>query len=63
MSLREDLIDKRIVSRNLRKGLVAEKAYRGYMEALPDISDKAEPLVPPGGQASETQEDTKSEAS
>lgn len=61
MSLREDLIDKRIVTRNLRKGLVAEKAYRGYMEALPDVSDKAEPLVPPGDQTSETRDETERE--
>lgn len=38
----ERLVDKRIVERNLRKGLLKEADYAKYIAALPDVADKGE---------------------
>lgn len=36
------LFDRRIVERNLRKGLVTREAYEQYLQTLPDVSANAE---------------------
>jgi hypothetical protein len=38
------LVDKRVVSRYLRKNLVDEKDYEKYLRSLPDLSDQAVPI-------------------
>lgn len=35
------VIDKRVVHRYLRKGIVDEKEYAGHLKALPDLADQA----------------------
>ena len=32
-------IDKRVVNRYLRKGVVDEKEYAGFLKALPDLEE------------------------
>jgi len=34
-------VDKRVVSRYLRKGIVDEKDYERHLKALPDLADQA----------------------
>ena len=36
------LVDKRIVERNISKGLLSESEYQKYLTALPDVASKAE---------------------
>lgn len=38
------LIDKRVASRYVRKGLLDEKDYERYLKSLPDVTDKAVPV-------------------
>ncbi|MGI5860938.1 MAG: hypothetical protein ACOX6T_02655 [Myxococcales bacterium] len=35
------LFDKRLVSRNLKKGLLDPKDYERYLKSLPDVADNA----------------------
>jgi hypothetical protein len=35
------LLDKRVVQRYLRKGLLDEKEYQKHLEALPDLAERA----------------------
>jgi hypothetical protein len=37
-------IDKRVVHRYLRKGLVDEKDYERHQKSLPDLADQAMPI-------------------
>jgi len=37
------LYDSRIVTRNIRKGLLTRKDYDKFLQALPDVSDKVAP--------------------
>jgi hypothetical protein len=37
-------IDKRVVHRYLRKGVVDEKDYERHVKALPDLADRAMPI-------------------
>jgi len=46
MSYPDFLLDKRVLSRNIAKGLVEKKAYDAHIEALPDVEDNSEPCVP-----------------
>jgi len=39
---RDILFDRRIVERNLRKGIVTREEYEQYLLALPDVSANAE---------------------
>jgi hypothetical protein len=38
------LIDKRVVTRYLRKGIVDEKEYASHLKALPDLEADALPV-------------------
>lgn len=38
------LVDKRTAERNLRKGLLDEKAYERFLKSLPDAAEKAVPV-------------------
>lgn len=35
------LVDKRIVDRNIHKGLISEADFQKYLTALPDVAEKA----------------------
>lgn len=37
-------IDKRVVTRYLRKGIVDEKDFAAHLKALPDLADQALPV-------------------
>ncbi len=37
-------VDKRVVHRYLRKGIVDEKDYEKHVKSLPDLADKAAPV-------------------
>jgi hypothetical protein len=37
-------IDKRVVHRYVRKGIVDDKEYERFTKALPDLADKAMPI-------------------
>ncbi len=37
--------DVRIVDRSIREGLVSKKEYDKYLQRLPDVEEKGEPLV------------------
>jgi len=38
------LIDRRVVKRYVRKGIVDEKEYAAHLKALPDLADQAIPV-------------------
>jgi hypothetical protein len=38
------LIDRRVVKRYVRKGVVDEKDYAAFLKALPDLADQALPV-------------------
>lgn len=38
------LIDKRIVARHIKKGLLSEKDYEKHLKSLPDLADNAVPF-------------------
>lgn len=38
------LLDKRVVARNLKKGLVSAEAHEKYLRSLPDLENQAEPI-------------------
>jgi hypothetical protein len=50
------LIDKRVVERNIAKGLIDRKQYDKYLADLPDQADKGEvvALEPPPAQADDS---------
>ncbi len=38
------LVDKRVASRYVRKGLLDAKDYERYLKSLPDVADQAVPV-------------------
>lgn len=46
MSYPEFLIDKRVLQRNIAKGVVDAKEYEKGLTALPDVQSNAEPASP-----------------
>jgi len=46
MSNRDFLLDKRVVDRNVAKGLVTYDDLNKHVAALEDVEDNAEPCVP-----------------
>jgi hypothetical protein len=43
-ALTPGLIDKRVVERNIKKGLVSREAFDKHLTALPDVADAAETI-------------------
>ena len=41
---REMLLDRRVVERNIRKGLVTREEYQQYVSSLPDAAENAEEI-------------------
>jgi len=40
----DKVLDRRVVKRYVRKGVVDEKDYAAYLKALPDLADQALPV-------------------
>ncbi len=38
-----DLFDRRVLERNIKKGLVTRKDHERFLKALPDLADKVAP--------------------
>ncbi len=43
-TLENKIIDKRVVRRNVRKGLLDEKDFDRHIKSLPDVADQAVPV-------------------
>ncbi len=43
-TLENKIIDKRVVRRNVRKGLLDEKDFDRHLKSLPDVADQAVPV-------------------
>jgi len=43
-TLENKVVDRRVVQRYLRKGLLDEKDYDQYLKKLPDVSEQAVPI-------------------
>ncbi len=41
-ALQPGLIDKRVVERNIKKGLVSREIFEKHLHSLPDVADQAE---------------------
>lgn len=46
MAIPDFLLDKRVVRRNVAKGLVTKKQVESYIASLPDVEDQSEPCTP-----------------
>lgn len=49
MQFQEWQFDKRVVERNLRRGLVQRQDYDKFLKTLPDLTEKTAPLVEDDG--------------
>lgn len=60
MSIPDFLLDKRVIERNLRKGIISPEDVEKHLAKLPDVEDNAEPCVPdaPEEEAAEAGEET-----
>jgi hypothetical protein len=47
------LIDKRVVNRYVRKGIVEDKTYRDLLKDLPDLAEEALPVEASMGHAAD----------
>jgi hypothetical protein len=45
MQFQEWMFDKRVLQRNLRRGLISRADYDKFVKALPDASENAAPLL------------------
>ncbi len=41
---RDMLLDRRVVERNIRKGIVTRDEYESFLKALPDAADNSEAI-------------------
>ena len=46
MATPDFLLDKRVVYRNIAKGLVQKKELDRYISSLPDVEELSEPCIP-----------------
>lgn len=46
MAIPDFLLDKRVVRRNVAKGLVTKDQVESYIASLPDVEDQSEPCTP-----------------
>lgn len=40
----DTLLDKRVIERNIKKGLVSRETFEKHLSALPDVADQAETI-------------------
>jgi hypothetical protein len=57
MAYTEKLVDKRVVERNIRKGIVDPKELAKQHAQLPDVSSNAEWLEVPGSEIDDNDEE------
>jgi hypothetical protein len=55
MSYPEFVIDKRVLHRNLAKGIVDPKEYEKQLAELPDMQENAAPVLAPPAESTETE--------
>lgn len=41
----EIAVDRRLISRNIKKKLLTQKEYENFLKSLPDDSEEGEPLT------------------
>lgn len=46
MAIPDFLLDKRVVRRNVDKGLVTKDQLESYIASLPDVEDQSQPCTP-----------------
>ena len=63
MDPREWLFDRRVVSRNLSKGVLKQKDYKEYLKKITDAADKLTVLDLDGKNAENVDADTDAEVS
>ena len=51
------LIDKRVVNRYVRKGIVEDKTYRDLLKDLPDLAEQALPVEASMGHAADLEDE------
>lgn len=56
MSYPDFLLDKRVLDRNIAKGLVDKKSLDKHFKSLPDVADNAEQCEPPEAAADDSDE-------
>jgi len=61
MSNRDFLLDKRVVDRNVAKGLVTYADLDKHVDALADVEDNAEPCIPDAPEEEEGEEKAEGE--
>lgn len=61
-ALTPGLIDKRVVERNIKKGLVTREAFDKHLSALPDVADAAETIKARLGEDEEPEIDDEDDA-
>lgn len=54
---RDMLLDRRVVERNIRKGIVTREEYEAFLKALPDSTDNSELIAARLGEDEEVLED------
>ena len=62
MQFQDWMFDRRVIDRNIRKGLIKRADVAKYLKSLPDMSDKAAPLYEeteetPADESSESKEE------
>lgn len=50
---RDMLLDRRVVERNIRKGIVTREEYEAFLKALPDATDNSELIAAKLGEEEE----------
>jgi hypothetical protein len=51
MQFQDWMFDKRVLDRNIRKGVIDRGDYAEYLKSLPDVSDNVAPLEEPEDEA------------
>lgn len=54
MSYPDFLLDKRVLERNLAKGVLDKKTIEKHHKSLPDVADNAQQCAPPEAAGDET---------
>ncbi len=54
---RDILLDRRIVERNIRKGVVTREEYERHLQTLPDVGSNAELIAARLGEREEADDD------
>ncbi|MEI8259060.1 MAG: hypothetical protein WCJ30_25610 [Deltaproteobacteria bacterium] len=61
-ALQPSLIDKRVVERNIKKGLVSRETFDKHLQSLPDVAEQAETVRARLGDHEESADDSEEES-